>query len=298
MIEPTNGTKRMSPARMPQSTALGTPMSQSPAPMNTPKPALRMVCIRKKRLNREAASSSAAVLRCRSAVPASRRNRSRMSSRCKQDEHQEEYRERGGRQGRQQWPDDVGDGIEALRLGLPHLDQQGLLTRCRCRRRRRLRDFVLQVFQSVGGPLQRARHQRSAAQRSYLGAQVGLVLRKLFGELRHLENDGRAERGYDGDREQDGDDDRGNAPQAPAAQPSDERRQNEAQQCRNDERLEDLPAHIKKDNDERRDDEAARQVAEAMSGHSRRSQTEPVHFYCLDTGTGFGPPVTSAAMCL
>ena len=108
-------------------------------------------------------------------------------------------------------------------------------------------------------------------------AQVALVLGKLFGELRHLENDGRAERGYDRDREQHGHDDRGYSPQAPAAQPPDERRQNEPQQRRDDERLEDLPAHVEENNDERRDDQAARHVAEAMSGHSRRSQTEPVH---------------------
>ena len=160
----------------------------------------------------------------------------------------------------------IGDGFKTLRLGLSHLDQQGLLTRRR--RRPRLGDFILQVFQRVGSPLQRARHQRSTAQRSYLGAQIGLVLRKVIGELRHLKDDGRAERGYDGDREQDRDDDRGNAPQTPAAQPSDERRQNEAQQRRNDQRLEDLPTHIEKDNDEGGDDETARQAAETLARRS------------------------------
>ena len=71
----------MSPARIPHNTALGTPMIVRPTAITTPKPTLSAVCIKKKRLSREPASSRAAVLRCRSSVPAKRRNRSRRSSR-------------------------------------------------------------------------------------------------------------------------------------------------------------------------------------------------------------------------
>ena len=37
--------------------------------------------------------------------------------------------------------------------------------------------------------------KRPSAQRSYLGTQIALVLGKPFSELRHLNNDGRPERG-------------------------------------------------------------------------------------------------------
>ena len=247
MMEPTNGTKRISPARMPHSTALGTPMSQSPPPMNKPNPALRMVCIRKKRLSRAAASSSAAVLRWRSAVPARRRKRSRISSRCSRMNIRKRTARavvaRGDSKGRttlamESRPFGSGWRTSTSRGFWPDVAVAP-----------RLGDLVLEVLQRVGSPLQRARHQRSPAQRPYLGAQIGLVLGKLIGELGDLQYDGRAKGGNDGDRHQHRDNDRGNAPQAPAAQAADERRQNEAEQCRDHQRLEDFPTHIEKQDD-------------------------------------------------
>ena len=42
-----NGTNRMMPAMTPHSTGFGMPISQSPAAMNTPKPAFSPTCARK-----------------------------------------------------------------------------------------------------------------------------------------------------------------------------------------------------------------------------------------------------------
>ena len=82
MIDPTNGTKRMSPARMPHSTAFGTPMSQSPTPMTESEGSVEDGLHQEK----AAQSCGCVVQRRRAALEiacsARRRKRSRMSSRC------------------------------------------------------------------------------------------------------------------------------------------------------------------------------------------------------------------------
>ena len=159
MIEPTNGTKRMSPARMPQSTALGTPMSQSPVADENAEP-----CVEDSLHQEKTAQSCGRVVeRCCAALqvgsPCQPKEPIADILALQQDEHQEEYGERGGRQRRQQRSDDVGDGFKALRLGLTHLYHEWLLTLRWRWRRPRLGDFILQIFQRAGSPLQRARGQ-------------------------------------------------------------------------------------------------------------------------------------------
>ena len=63
---PIYGTKRRIAASIPHSAALGMPMIHKPVPITMPKPVFKASCDRKSRLNRRAASSSAAVVFCRS----------------------------------------------------------------------------------------------------------------------------------------------------------------------------------------------------------------------------------------
>ena len=67
---------------MPNRNGLGTPSRNSPPATTQPKPKLVASCVKKYRLSRSAASSIAAVVRCKSLLPNSRIIRSRRSSIC------------------------------------------------------------------------------------------------------------------------------------------------------------------------------------------------------------------------
>ena len=213
MKPPMNGTKRMRPATIPQSTALGMPMSQRHVPITMPKPRLSSVCIRKKRLSRAAASSSAAVVRCRSAVPARRRKRSRMSSRWSSRNRRNRITRAGCGQRRKQRLQQAGDGFESPRLGLPHFDRQRVSASAFAGGIPG--DFLLKIAQRSRSPVEHARCQWRGAQCPDLVAKCRLVLGQVLGQLSDLHDDRRTQHADQRQGADDTEHDRRRPPEAP-----------------------------------------------------------------------------------
>ena len=99
--------------------------------------------------------------------------------------------------------------------------------------------------------------------RSDLAGDRALVIRQLFRQIGELLSDDRAEAADNGDGEQHDQRDRGHARHAPAAQRSDERRENEAQKNCDRDRDEDGAPDIKRGDDQRERDQH-RDLAEKL----------------------------------
>ena len=234
---------------MPHSTGLGTPMSHRPTPITTPKAALSASWVRKKRLSRRAASSMAAVVRCRSLEPNSRIMRSRRSSRCSRMKISTTKIDAGvasgcrtGARKRARARAGVGSGWRTS-TGRGLSRPSGAACAGVCVGAERGRGLSSFVACSIG--VRNAASRRQAAKDAFpeprrLVADRLLVARQIGRERRDLGADDRAERDDDPEGDEHRDGDGRNASEPEPAHEFDERREHESEQDREHDRQEDI----------------------------------------------------------